>query len=220
MVNNWNQILEAEFSKDYFKDIISFLQQEQEVHTIYPPKENIFRAFEFCPIDKTKVIILGMDPYVKEGQAHGLSFSVKRGVTIPPSLRNIYKEINSDLNIEIPKHGCLTAWAKQGVLLLNTALTVRAGEPGSHMKVWEPFTKNIIKILNEQEQPLVFILWGNFARSKRYLITNSKHLYVCGNHPSPMSANRGGFFGGKYFSKTNNFLIQNNIKPIDWSIEN
>lgn len=217
-MNWWNQILEDEFSQDYFKDIVTCLQQEQLSHVVYPPKNSIFRAFEYCPIDKTKVVILGMDPYHGKGQAHGLSFSVKQGVTIPPSLRNIYKEINVDLNIEIPKHGCLTTWAKQGVLLLNSALTVREAEPGSHIKTWEPFTKKIIQTLNNMENPIVFLLWGAFARKKRYLITNEKHLVLEANHPSPLSA-YSGFMGCKHFSKTNDFLVKNNLTPIDWSIK-
>lgn len=217
-MNSWKKILQKEFKSEYFQETISILKKEQEQFEIFPPKSEIFNAFNYCPLDSVKVVILGMDPYHNTNEAHGLSFSVKPGIKVPPSLQNIFKELKTDLNIDPPSHGCLKSWARQGVLLLNAALTVRRGEPGSHIKAWEPFTKNILKILNNRDVPTVFIFWGNFARKKQYLITNEKHLQIAGSHPSPLSANRGGFFGGKYFSKANDFLIQNNIKTIDWRI--
>lgn len=214
---SWKEILELEFSKDYFKSTSEFLSKEYANHTIYPRKTQIFEAFNLCPLDQTRVVILGQDCYHQPNQAHGLAFSVNKGIKIPPSLRNIYKEINSDVNFKIPEHGCLTEWAKQGILLLNSALTVRHGEPGSHIEIWEPFTKEIIKIINRLEQPIVFLLWGSFARSKKYLITNSRHLILEASHPSPFSA-YSGFMGCKHFSKTNDFLIKNKLNPINWQL--
>lgn len=214
---NWAGIIDQERSKDYFKELVSFISEEREKLSIYPPTEDIWNAFKLCPYEDTRVVILGMDPYHGAGQAHGLAFSVKPGIVIPPSLQNIYKELKSDLGCEIPKHGNLVSWSKQGVLLLNTALTVREGVPGSHMNVWEPFTKSIIKTLNNKTEPVVFILWGVHARKRRYLITNEHHFVIESQHPSPLSAYKG-FFGSKPFSKTNDFLVSKNIKPIDWSI--
>jgi len=213
---SWSEILEHEFSQDYFNNIINTLKTES---IIYPPKNRIFTAFELCDLNKVKVVILSMDPYHNPGQAHGLAFSVNKNIKIPPSLKNIFKEIKNDLGIEPPNHGSLIDWAKQGILLLNTALTVRQNEPGSHIQLWEPFTKNIIRILNELDQPIVFLLWGNFARKKRYLITNPKHLILEAAHPSPLSAHNG-FFGCRHFSITNEFLEKNQLLPITWKINN
>lgn len=215
----WTDILEAEFAEPYFKEISSYIKHAYAHEIIYPPKTDVFTAFRLTPYDNIKIVILGQDPYHQLNQAHGLAFSVNQGVKIPPSLQNIYKEIRSDLNIEPPNHGCLTSWAAQGVLLLNTALTVREGEPGCHAKVWEPFTKRIIKRVNERTKPVVWLLWGGFARSKRYLITNELHSVIETTHPSPLSAYNG-FFGSKPFSQANAFLTLHGIEPIDWSIKN
>lgn len=216
---NWQSIIKKESSKDYFKQIVSFVQEDSKKHKIYPAHKDIFNAFKYCPFDKVKVFILGQDPYHNPGEAHGLSFSVLPGVKTPPSLQNIFKELKSDLNIEQPNHGCLTSWAEQGVLLLNSFLTVRQNQPGSHQNIgWHLFTDKIISILNN-ESPKVFILWGNFSRKKKQLITNKNHLIIESAHPSPLSA-YSGFFGSKPFSKSNNFLIENNIEPIDWKINN
>ena len=214
----WQDILSSEFNQKYFTDISNELNKAYETTQIFPPKSDVFNAFELCALDKTKVVLLGMDPYHGEGQAHGLSFSVKPGVKVPPSLRNIFKEIHSDLGIEPARTGYLKSWATQGVLLLNSALTVRSGEPGSHIKLWEPFTKNILKKLNEQNRPIVFLLWGSFSRSKKYLLNNPLHLILESAHPSPLSAYNG-FFGCKHFSTTNNFLADNNLEQIDWSVK-
>lgn len=216
-MKSWTEILENEFKQSYFNEISTELNKAYETSEIFPPKSEVFSAFDFCPLEKTKVVLLGMDPYHGKGQAHGLSFSVKPGVKIPPSLKNIFKEIHNDLGISVPNTGYLKSWANQGVLLLNSALTVRSGEPGSHIKLWEPFTKNIIKILNEQTQPIVFLLWGAFARSKRYLVNNNSHLVLESVHPSPLSAYNG-FFGCKHFSATNQFLQSHNIQTINWSV--
>lgn len=215
----WEDFIQQEMKKDHFVSLSKFLAKESKEHTIYPPKEDIFNAFKYCPLDKVKIVLLGQDCYHSEKQAHGLSFSVKRGIPIPPSLKNIYKELKGDLNIEPPNHGCLEHWASQGVFLLNAILTVRKGEAGSHRnKGWEIFTDNAIKLINEQDRPIAYILWGSFAKSKKPLIT-SKNAYIQeGNHPSPLSAHTG-FFGGKYFSRCNDFLIKNNIEPINWGIE-
>lgn len=187
---------------------------------IYPPREEIFRALELSSYKNTKVIILGQDPYYNYGQAQGLSFSVNKGVKLPPSLRNIYKEMETDLGIKPANSGSLISWAKQGVLLLNASLTVEEKKPNSHKSIgWQIFTDRIISLLNERKEPLVFILWGNFAKSKKSLITNQRHLILESAHPSPLSA-RHGFFGSKPFSKTNEFLRKNNIKEIEWKIEN
>lgn len=217
---NWEQIIQEEKQKDYFKNIINFLMEDGEKHKIYPNHKDIFNAFKYCSYDDVKFFLLGQDPYHGPGQAHGLSFSVIPGVAIPPSLQNIFKELKADLNINLPRHGCLIDWAKQG-LLLNSFLTVREGQPGSHQSIgWQIFTDKIISSLNKREKPLVFILWGAHSKNKINLITNKNHLILTGSHPSPLSANKGGFFGGKYFSKTNDFLIKNNIEPINWSINN
>lgn len=218
--NDWDDILSNEFEKDYYLKLRTFLDSEYQSKTIYPSAKDIYNALRITPYKDVKVLILGQDPYHEENQAHGLSFSVNKGVAIPPSLLNIYKELNSDLNTYIPNNGYLIKWAKQGVLLLNTVLTVQAHRANSHKdKGWEILTDEIIKKLNEKEEPMVFILWGRNARDKKKYITNNKHLIIESAHPSPLSAYNG-FFGSRPFSKTNAFLIEHNQKPIDWQIEN
>lgn len=218
--NDWRDLLEDEFNKEYYQTLRNFLTNEYKTKTIYPDKYDIFNALHFTSYKDIKVVILGQDPYHGPGQAHGLSFSVNPGIKIPPSLLNIYKELNSDLGCYIPNNGYLKKWADQGVLLLNTSLTVRAGEANSHKSIgWEIFTDKIISLVNEKEAPVVFLLWGNNAIKKKNLITNKRHLILTSVHPSPLSASRG-FFGSKPFSKINNFLISINKKPIDWQIEN
>lgn len=218
--NDWNDYLTSEFEKDYYKKLRSFLISEYKSKVIYPNMYDIFNALHFTSYADTKVVILGQDPYHGPNQAHGLSFSVNTGIKTPPSLLNIYKELHSDLNCYIPNNGYLKKWTDQGVLLLNTVLTVRAGEANSHKnRGWEEFTTKVIKTLNEKDKPIVFILWGNNAISKENLITNTKHLIIKSVHPSPLSASRG-FFGSKPFSKTNEFLLSTNQKAIDWQIEN
>ena len=217
---NWTTFLKAEKEKPYFQELVAQVQEDVKKHKIYPKREDLFNAFKYSPYDKTRCVIVGMDPYINEGQAHGLSFSVPKGVELPPSLRNIFKELRSDLGISSPSHGCLIEWAEQGVLLLNTYLTVRHGETGSHSKFgWQNLTDRAISILNEKETPVVFILWGAHAKAKRSLIINDHHLILQGAHPSPLSANKGGFFGGKYFSQCNDFLIAAGQEPINWKIE-
>lgn len=218
--NDWKNLLEDEFGKEYYLSLRNFLVTEYKTKTIYPDKYDIFNALHFTSYKDVKVVILGQDPYHGPGQAHGLSFSVNPGVRIPPSLLNIYNELNSDLGCFIPNNGYLKKWADQGVLLLNTSLTVRAGEANSHKnKGWEVFTDKIISLVNEKEDPVVFLLWGNNAIKKKNLITNKKHLILTSVHPSPLSASRG-FFGSKPFSKINEFLISINKAPIDWQIDN
>lgn len=218
--NDWKDLLDDEFNKEYYQTLRNFLITEYKTRTIYPDKYDIFNALHFTPYKDIKVVILGQDPYHGPGQAHGLSFSVNPGIKIPPSLLNIYKELNSDLGCYIPNNGYLKKWADQGVLLLNTSLTVRAGAANSHKNIgWEVFTDKIISLVNEKEDPVVFLLWGNNAIKKKNLITNKKHLILTSVHPSPLSASRG-FFGSKPFSKINNFLISVNKKAIDWQIEN
>ena len=218
--NDWKNILEDEFNKDYYQTLRNFLITEYKTRTIYPDKYDIFNALHFTSYKDIKVVILGQDPYHGPNQAHGLSFSVNPGIKTPPSLLNIYKELNSDLGCHIPNNGYLKKWADQGVLLLNTSLTVRAGQANSHKNIgWEVFTDKIISLVNEKEDPVVFLLWGNNAIKKKNLITNKKHLILTSVHPSPLSASRG-FFGSKPFSKINNFLISVNKKAIDWQIEN
>ena len=216
--NTWDNILQEEYHKEYFMSIVNFINKEYKEKDIFPPKNYILRALSLTDYDKVKVVILGQDPYHGVGEANGLSFSVNIGITLPPSLRNIYKELNDDLHIPTPNHGDLTNWAKEGVLLLNSVLTVEKDKPASHKNIgWEKYTDAIIKKLNERNEPVVFILWGNFARNKKKYITNPKHLIIESSHPSPFSANYG-FFGSKPFSKANNFLKENNIKEIDWTI--
>lgn len=218
--NDWKNYLNSEFQKDYYIKLKEFLANEYNSKIIYPDRHDVFNALNFTPYEKVKVVILGQDPYHGPNQAHGLSFSVNPGIKTPPSLVNIYKELHTDLGCYIPNNGYLKKWADQGVLLLNTVLTVRAGEANSHKGIgWENFTTTIIELLNKKDTPIVFILWGNNAISKAKLITNPKHLIIKSVHPSPLSASRG-FFGSKPFSKTNEFLISTNQKPIDWQIEN
>lgn len=219
MDKSWKEKLQGEFLKDYYIELMDFLDSEVEAKKeIYPPREEIFSAFNLTPFDKVKVIIIGQDPYHGPGQAHGLSFSVKAGVKIPPSLVNIYKELYSDIGMEIPNHGYLGNWASQGVLMLNSVLTVERGKAGSHQKKgWEIFTDQVIDILNNDKENLVFILWGKPAQKKGARIDRKKHLVLESVHPSPLSAYRG-FFGGKYFSKTNSYLISKKIKKINWNI--
>lgn len=217
--NDWDEILAEEFDKEYFLNLRDFLKKEYEEQTIYPPKEDIFNALRYSSYENTKVVIFGQDPYHEPDQAHGLCFSVNKGVQIPPSLVNIYKEIENDLGITPPDHGYLEKWAKQGVLLLNNVLTVRKGQANSHRgKGWEEFTDSVARHLNERETPMVFILWGSNARAKEALITNKNHMIIAGPHPSPLSAYRG-FFGGGYFSKANRFLEITGQKPIDWDLK-
>ena len=218
--NDWKEYLNSEFQKDYYLNLREFLKNEYNSRVIYPNMYDLFNALHYTSYKDTKVVILGQDPYHGPKQAHGLSFSVNPGVKTPPSLINIYKELHTDLGCFIPNNGYLKKWADQGVLLLNTVLSVRAGEANSHKnKGWEQFTNKVIEVLNEKETPVVFILWGNNAISKTSLITNPKHLIIKSVHPSPLSASRG-FFGSKPFSKTNDFLIKTNQTPIDWQIEN
>lgn len=216
--NDWDIKLSVIENSDGFKRFMKMIDNEYETKTVYPLKENIFNALKLTSYSDTKVVIMGQDPYHGEGEAHGLSFSVQEGIKLPPSLKNIYKEMESDLGILPSKKGDLTKWAKEGVLLLNSTLTVIKDTPNSHSKLgWDKFSDYVIRVLNEKETPVVFILWGNFARSKKSLITNSKHLVLESSHPSPFSA-RNGFFGSKVFSKTNEFLVKNGEKPIDWKI--
>lgn len=218
--NKWQEILNSQFEEDYYKELRKFLVSEYKSNIVYPNMYDIFNALHYTDYDKVKVVILGQDPYHGPNQAHGLSFSVKPGVPAPPSLKNIYKELQSDLGCYIPNNGYLKKWADQGVLLLNTVLTVRGGMANSHKgKGWEKFTDSIIKSLNDRQEPMVFILWGNNAISKKSIITNKNHLILQSVHPSPLSASRG-FFGSKPFSKTNEFLLSKGLEPIDWQIEN
>lgn len=213
---SWKKQLKFEFEKDYFIKLTDFVRQEYNSTTIYPPGKLIFNAFNLCPFEKTKVVIIGQDPYHGPGQAHGLCFSVNDGVPFPPSLQNIFKEIQSDLNQQIPTSGNLTRWAEQGVLLLNATLTVRAHQAGSHQrKGWEEFTDAAIRILAEEREHLVFILWGAYAQKKGAFIDRNKHLVLTSAHPSPLSAYNG-FFGNKHFSQANNFLIEHKKTPIQW----
>ncbi|MBR4421787.1 MAG: uracil-DNA glycosylase [Erysipelotrichaceae bacterium] len=216
--NDWDEIIGEEFDKPYYQQLRLFLNEEYSHKTIYPEARNIYNALRLTPYHEVKVVILGQDPYHEEGQAQGLAFSVPPGIAIPPSLVNIYQELHDDLGCTIPKHGQLVSWAKQGVLLLNTSLTVEAHKANSHKgKGWEILTDTIIRKLNEKTEPVVFILWGANARSKKTLITEARHLIIESSHPSPLSAYNG-FFGSRPFSKTNRYLIQNGMTPIDWQI--
>lgn len=220
-MKTWNEFLEQEKNKKYYTELQLSLVSERQNYQIFPKEEDVFAAFVLTPLEKVKVVILGQDPYHGLGQAHGLSFSVQPGVEQPPSLKNIFKELNSDLGIKPPPHnyGNLVSWAQQGVLLLNSTLTVRQGQPNSHAKIgWQKFTNNAIRLLNDQTNPIVFVLWGNFSREKKSLITNESHFIIESAHPSPFSCTK--FFGSKPFSKTNNFLISKNISTIDWEIKN
>ena len=214
----WSQLIEEESQKDYFRELQSFLKSERKKAEIYPPENEVFSAFELTPFEKVKVVILGQDPYHGEGQAHGLSFSVKKEIKTPPSLVNIYKELHSDLGVGIPKHGNLESWARQGVLLLNTVMTVRKAEAGSHQgKGWEIFTDRVIEILSQKKSNLVFILWGGPSQKKASKINLEHHHLIISPHPSPLSSYRG-FFGSKPFSKTNEFLKKSGSTHIDWSV--
>jgi len=214
----WDNHLQDEFQKKYFQTLLSFLNEEKAKGIVYPDEKNIFAAFNRTPFSKVKVVLIGQDPYHGFGQANGLSFSVTKGIKIPPSLKNIFKEINTDLGIEKPNHGDLTKWADQGVLLLNATLTVRANEAGSHQKKgWETFTDAVIRLLSDKKQGIVFLLWGNFAHGKEILIDKNRHTILKAAHPSPLA--RGAFFGCKHFSMTNKILIEQGNSPIDWKIE-
>lgn len=217
--NEWFNALQDETEKDYFKELCAFVEDEYNSNVIYPPKEDVFNALKYTSLEDVKVVILGQDPYFNEKQAHGLCFSVQLGVDVPPSLRNIYAELETDLGLVRPNNGYLTKWAKQGVLMLNTVLTVRAENPNSHQgKGWEKFTDAIIRKLNEQDRPIVYMLWGKPAQTKIKMLNNPNHLILKAPHPSPLSAYRG-FFGCKHFSTANDFLEKNGLLPIDWQIE-
>ncbi|HDR3887687.1 TPA: uracil-DNA glycosylase [Bacillus cereus] len=218
--NDWGPLLGSEFEKEYYQALANFLKEEYEEHVIYPKKEDIFNALQYTSYENTKVVILGQDPYHGPNQAHGLSFSVQPCIKTPPSLLNMYKELRDEYGYEIPNNGYLVKWAEQGVLLLNTVLTVRQGEANSHKgKGWEHFTDRVIELLNEREKPVVFILWGRHAQAKKKLITNTNHHIIESVHPSPLSARRG-FFGSKPYSKVNEILSNMDEKEIDWQISN
>ena len=218
--NDWLVPLKEEFAKPYYKELYNFVRDEYCKTIIYPPSDEIFNAFHFTPLNEVKVLLLGQDPYHNVNQAHGLSFSVKPGQDIPPSLQNIYKELNEDLGCYIPNNGYLVKWARQGVLLLNTVLTVRAHQANSHQgHGWEKFTDAVINAVNAQDRPIVYLLWGAPAQRKIPMLTNPKHLILKAPHPSPLSAYRG-FFGSRHFSNGNEFLKANGVAPIDWQIEN
>ena len=217
--NDWQEILQDEFEKDYYKDLRKLLIEEYKHYEIFPKAENIFNAFHYTAYKDLKVLILGQDPYHNVGQAHGLAFSVKDGVKIPPSLQNIYKELNSDLGIPIANTGYLKSWADEGIMLLNTTLTVRAHQPMSHAKIgWEIFTNAVIEKINEKKEPVVYILWGNHAKARKKFINNKNHLIIEGVHPSPLSANKG-FFGSKPFSRANEFLRERGVTPPSWKVK-
>ena len=218
--NDWLAPLSREFRKPYYAELYKKIREEYSTRQIFPPADEIFTAFELTPLSEVKVVIIGQDPYHGDGQAHGLCFSVKPDIETPPSLVNIYKELNSDLGCFIPNNGYLTKWAKQGVLMLNTVLTVRAHQANSHRGIgWESFTDAAIRILNEQDRPIVYLLWGKPAQMKKSMLNNPKHFILEAPHPSPLSAYRG-FFGCQHFSKTNAFLKENGLEPVDWQIEN
>ena len=217
--NDWDEILKDEFKKDYFIKLMNVVRKEYSEKTIFPRKDQVFNAFRYTPYKNVKVVILGQDPYHGVGEAEGLSFSVPLDIRKPPSLVNIFKELHEDLGVPIPNHGSLHSWAKEGVLLLNATLTVIKDRAGSHQGMgWETFTDDVIKLINEKDTPVVFILWGRYARNKKSLITNPLHYVIESAHPSPLSAYNG-FFGSHPFSKTNNFLISKDIKPINWEIK-
>lgn len=219
ITNDWQQPLEVEFKKPYYKDLYKKVLEEYRSRQIFPNPDDIFNAFHLTPLKDVKVVILGQDPYHNDGQAHGLCFSVKPDVEVPPSLVNIYKELQDDLGCRIPNNGYLVKWAKQGVLMLNTVLTVRAHQANSHRGIgWEQFTDAVIRAVDAQDRPIVFLLWGRPAQMKKSMLHNPKHLILEASHPSPLSAYRG-FFGCKHFSQTNAFLEKNGLAPIDWQIE-
>lgn len=214
---DWQTFLQDEFQKDYFLQLVDFVQKQYQIKTCYPDTNQIFNAFNQCPLNQTKVVLLGQDPYHGQGQANGLSFSVNHGIVFPPSLINIFKELEQDLSVPMPISGSLEHWSKQGILLLNATLTVEKGKAGSHQgKGWEIFTDNVIRKLSDQKENLVFLLWGNYAKNKQKLIDANKHLILVSGHPSPMSANRGHWFGNKHFSKTNKYLQDCKLTPIQW----
>jgi uracil-DNA glycosylase len=217
--SNWKEALQSEYKKPYFKTLIKNLEQEESKgEVIYPPIEETFAALNHCPLDKVKVVILGQDPYFNPGQGHGLSFSVRKGVKVPPSLKNIYKELETDIEgFKTPDHGCLESWSSQGVLLLNATLTVRKGKANSHEKFgWQTFTDEIIKVINKKKEPVVFLLWGGFAQKKGKIIDNKSHKIINSAHPSPLAGNK--FQGSKCFSQSNEFLSKNGIEEIDWKL--
>ena len=217
---DWYEALKGEFSKPYYRKLFETVNEEYRTKLIFPPAQDIFNAYHLTPLKDVKVVILGQDPYHNNGQAHGLSFSVQKGVDIPPSLVNIYKELHDDLGCTIPNHGCLTKWAEQGVLLLNAVLIVRAHQAAFNLGMgWEEFTDAAIRAVNKQNQPIVFLLWGSFAQKKAAMLDNPNHLILKAPHPSPLSAYRG-FFGCKHFSQANEFLQRHGVAPIDWQIEN
>lgn len=219
ITEKWDNLLKEEYEKEYFKKLIERINKEYEIKTIFPPKEEVFNAFKLTEYDNIKVVILGQDPYHGTGEAEGLSFSVKVNIKIPPSLQNIFKELNSDLNYNIPKNGSLKKWAKEGVLLLNSILTVEKDKALSHKNLgWEIFTDEVIKLINKKETPVVFILWGNYAKTKEKYITNPIHYVIKSAHPSPLSAYNG-FFNSKPFSKTNNYLISKKISPVNFKLD-
>lgn len=216
--SSWKKVLADEFKKDYWPHLTKFLSEEYQTQTVFPPAKDMFNALRYTPYESANVVILGQDPYHNAGQAHGLSFSVNPGVKLPPSLVNIFKELRDDLGIPLSKEGYLVKWAEQGVLLLNTLLTVRAHQPGSHKgKGWEPFTDAVLRALDAREKPVVFVLWGKHARDKKALITAPRHTVIESSHPSPMSAGDG-FFGSRPFSQVNQALVNSNLQPIDWQL--
>ena len=217
-MKNWEELFRQEEQKEYYRKLMQFLDEEYAQKTIYPPREDVFTCFTSCPLQDVKVVILGQDPYHQPQQAHGLCFSVRKGVPVPRSLKNIYRELKDDLGVDAPSHGCLLEWARQGVFLMNTVMTVREGEAYSHNKKgWEVFTDTVISVLNEQEQGIVFVLWGNHAQKKARLITGAQHRIIQSAHPSPLSAARG-FFGSKPFSTINTCLKELGRTPIDWRL--
>jgi uracil-DNA glycosylase len=217
ITDSWKQILQTEFEKAYFEQLISYVKEEYVINKCYPGPDQIFEAFNLCSFEDLKVVIIGQDPYHGEGQAHGLCFSVNDGITHPPSLKNIFKEIESDVSIPYPESGNLARWAKQGVLLLNATLTVKSKDAGSHQnKGWEQFTDAVISIISEKKSDVVFLLWGGYAKKKGKKINPEKHCVLTSGHPSPLSANRGYWFGNKHFSKTNNYLKNSNLSIIKW----
>ncbi len=216
--NDWDEVLQQETEAEYFNNIRYALAAEYKTQTVYPPKEDLFSALKLTPYHRVKAVIIGQDPYHGAGQAHGLSFSVRPGVRVPPSLKNIYKELQADLGVPVPKHGSLIHWAEQGVLLLNAVLTVRESQPNSHQALgWQTFTDAVIRELNERNEPMVYMLWGSHAQKKGAFINRDKHLVLESTHPSPLAAHRG-FLGSRPFSKANEFLVSKGIKPIDWTI--
>lgn len=220
IAGDWQEALKGEFGQPYYAKLYQTVMNEYKTRKIFPPPQDMFNAFGFTPLSEVKVVILGQDPYHNDGQANGLCFSVKKEVDIPPSLVNIYKELHNDCGCYIPDNGCLEKWAKQGVLLLNTVLTVRAHQANSHRGIgWEQFTDAVIRVLNEQDRPIVYLLWGRPAQTKEVMLNNPKQLVLKAPHPSPLSASRG-FFGCRHFSQTNAFLTRSGMEPIDWQIEN